>query len=95
MTATATPEKPAQRRQRADIPAELRWDFSPIYPDWAAWEAGMQEMEARTEAFAALKGTLASGAAAVLRAWLDYDEIGKLQYRLFRSEEHTSELQSH
>ncbi|MCG3189472.1 MAG: Oligoendopeptidase F, plasmid [Burkholderiaceae bacterium] len=71
-------------RNRADIPAQFRWDFSPIYPNWEAWEAGMREMEAKTDAFAALKGTLGNGADAVLKAYLAFDDIGKLQYRLFR-----------
>ncbi|HEX6017504.1 MAG TPA: oligoendopeptidase F [Burkholderiaceae bacterium] len=71
-------------RNRADIPAQFRWDFSPIYPNWDAWEAGMRDMEAKTDAFAALKGTLGKGPDAVLKAYLAFDEIGKLQYRLFR-----------
>jgi oligoendopeptidase F len=71
-------------RNRTDIPAEFRWDFSAIYPDWAAWEAGMKEMDARMDAFAALKGTLAQGPAQLLAAYQLYDEIGKLQYRLYR-----------
>ena len=71
-------------RDRATLPAELRWDFSPIYADWDAWEAGMREMETRMAAFAALKGTLAQGPAAVLKAYQAFDEIGKLQYRLYR-----------
>jgi oligoendopeptidase F len=79
----AVAAKPATRN-RADIPAEFRWDFSPIYPDWAAWEAGMKEMDARMDAFAALKGTLAQGPAQLLAAYQLYDEIGKLQYRLYR-----------
>ncbi|HEY6510939.1 MAG TPA: oligoendopeptidase F [Burkholderiaceae bacterium] len=71
-------------RERSEIPAEFRWDFSAIYPSWDAWEAGMREMEAKTEAFAALKGTLKNGPDAVLKAYLAFDEIGKLQYRLYR-----------
>ena len=71
-------------RVRSEIPAKYRWDFSAIYPSWEAWEAGMKEMEAKMDAFAALKGTLASGPAAVLRAYRAYDEIGVLQYKVFR-----------
>ena len=71
-------------RVRSEIPAKYRWDFSAIYPSWEAWEAGMKEMEAKMEAFAALKGTLASGPAAVLKAYRAYDEIGILQYKVFR-----------
>jgi oligoendopeptidase F len=71
-------------RNRAEIPAEFRWDFSAIYPSWAAWEEAMKEMEARMEAFAALKGTLAQGPAQLLKAYQAYDDIGKLQHRLYR-----------
>ena len=83
MTATAQSTKPATRN-RAEIPAEFRWDFSAIYKDWSAWEAGMKEMEAKMDAFAKLKGTLKDGPAAVLKAYQAYDEIGKLQYLLYR-----------
>ncbi|MEP7301753.1 MAG: M3 family oligoendopeptidase, partial [Caldimonas sp.] len=70
-------------RNRAEIPAEFRWDFSAIYPDWAAWEAGMREMEARVDAFLALKGTLAQGPARLLAVYRAFDEIGKLKDRLY------------
>lgn len=81
--AHAAGEKPATLK-RAEIPAEFRWDFSAIYPSWEAWEAGMQDMQARMDAFAALKGSLKDGPAAVLKAYQAFDEIGKLQYRLYR-----------
>ena len=71
-------------RNRSEIPPEFRWDFNPIYPNWDAWEAGMHEMEHKIDAFAALKGSLKNGAAAVLKAYVAFDDIGKLQYRLYR-----------
>jgi oligoendopeptidase F len=73
-----------ETRNRAEIPAEFRWDFSAIYPSWQAWETGMAEMEAKMDAFAKLKGSLAQGPAAVLKAYQGYDEIGKLQYLVYR-----------
>ncbi|MDQ5980133.1 MAG: oligoendopeptidase [Verrucomicrobiota bacterium] len=81
--APAASLKPATR-VRAEIPEQYRWDFSPIYADWAAWDAGMKEMEGKMDTFAALKGSLASGPAAVLKAYKLYDEIGMLQYRVYR-----------
>ena len=57
-----------ETRDRTKIPAEYRWDFSPIYKSWDAWEAGLKDMEAKMDAFAARKGTLASGPQAVLAA---------------------------
>ncbi|HVS51860.1 MAG TPA: oligoendopeptidase F [Opitutaceae bacterium] len=83
LAGSALAAKP-ETRNRAEIPAQYRWDFSPIYPSWDAWAAGMKEMEAKMDAFAALKGTLAQGPAAVLKAYRAYDEIGMLEYRVFR-----------
>lgn len=73
-----------ETRVRTEIPAQYRWDFTAIYADWAAWEAGTKDMEAKMDAFAALKGTLAQGPAAVLKAYKAYDEIGMLQYKVYR-----------
>jgi oligoendopeptidase F len=70
-------------RNRAEIPAEFRWDFSAIYPSWAAWEEGMKELDARVQAFAGLEGTLAQGPAQLLKAYQAYDGVGKLQDRLY------------
>ncbi|HEY8996025.1 MAG TPA: oligoendopeptidase F [Lacunisphaera sp.] len=80
VTAAAKPTT----RVREEIPAQYRWDFSPIYPSWEAWDAGMKEMEAKMDEFAALKGSLAKGPAAVLKAYKLYDDIGMLQYRVYR-----------
>ena len=71
-------------RNRAEIPAEYRWDFSPIYSDWAAWEEGMKELDTHIDAFAALRGSLAQGPAQLLKAYQAYDNIGKLLYRISR-----------
>jgi len=71
-------------RARAEIPAEFKWDFTPIYKNWEAWEAGMAALQQKMDAFAALKGTLAQGPAAVLKAYQAFDEIGKLQYLTYR-----------
>src|SRR5215471_407758 len=80
---TAAAAKP-ETRIRSEIPAQYRWDFTPIYPSWEAWEAGMRDMEAKMDAFAALKGSLASGPAALLKAYQGYDEIGMLEYKVYR-----------
>jgi oligoendopeptidase F len=79
-TANVKPET----RNRAEIPAEYRWDFSAIYPNWEAWTTALKDMEAKMDAFAAMKGTLKDGPAAVLKAYLAFDEIGMLQYKVFR-----------
>ena len=73
-----------ETRNRAEISTQYKWDFAAIYPTWEAWDAAMREMEAKMDTFAALKGTLASGPAAVLKAYRGYDEIGMLQYKVYR-----------
>lgn len=47
-----------ETRNRAEIPAEYRWDFSLIYPNWEAWEAGMKELDSKIDGIAKLEGTL-------------------------------------
>ena len=74
--------KPATQN-RAEIAAEFRWDFTPIYANWAAWEAGMKEIETRIDAFAQLKGSLKNGPDAVLKAYQAFDDIGMLQYKVY------------
>lgn len=70
-------------RNRDDIPAEYRWDFTPIYANWDAWEAGLKDLQARTDAFTALKGTLANGPDALLTAYKASDDIGMLARRVY------------
>ena len=41
---SAEAAQPASRN-RSEIPAQYRWDFSAIYPSWDAWETGMKELE--------------------------------------------------
>jgi oligoendopeptidase F len=83
MVSLAVTAKP-ETRNRAEIPAQYKWDFSAIYPSWEAWEGAMREMQTKMDAFAALKGSLAGGPAAVLKAYQAYDEIGMLEYKVYR-----------
>jgi oligoendopeptidase F len=69
---------------RSEIPAQYRWDFSPIYANWGEWEAAMAALESKMDAFAARKGSLKEGPAAVLSAYQAFDDIGMLQYKVFR-----------
>ena len=84
VTPAATPHLKPVTRDRAEISREFKWDFSPIYPSWEAWESGMAEMKTKMDAFAALKGTLKDGPQALLNAYRLFDEIGILQYRVYR-----------
>jgi len=69
---------------RAEIADEFKWDFSRIYPSWVEWEADMKVLETQTDTYAALKGTLTNGAAAVAHAHELGDEMGRMQYLLYR-----------
>lgn len=81
--AGAWADKPTTR-VRSEIPAEFRWDFSAIYPSWDAWEADMRRMDGLMKDFGTLKGSLAKGPAALLKAYQAFDEINKLSYKLYR-----------
>jgi oligoendopeptidase F len=70
-------------QSRDAIASEFRWDFTPIYADWAAWELGMSDIENRIAAFAKLKGSLKSGPDAVLTAYAALDALGMLEYKVY------------
>ncbi len=70
-------------RRRADIPSEYRWSLADIFPDWDAWAAALRDLEARIDEFAALRGTLAQGPAALLRAFRLSDALGQLAYKVW------------
>ena len=72
-----------ETHNRAEIPAEYKWDFTPIFASWDAWDEGLKQMQSKMDAYAALKGTLAQGPDALLRAYRLSDEIGQLQYRVY------------
>ncbi len=74
---------PARSRNRADIDAASKWNLSDIYPDWPAWQADLGELEAQIAGYAALKGTLATGATALLSAFALNDRLGQLAYRVY------------
>ena len=79
----ASAPKPTSQN-RADIASQYKWDFSPIYGSWDEWEAAMKATEVKMDAFAARKGSLKRGPAAVLSAYQAQDEIGMLEYKVYR-----------
>jgi oligoendopeptidase F len=54
-----------------------------VFPDWTTWSDASRQLEAGIEAFDARRGTLASGAAALLAALQRQDELGQLAYRVY------------
>jgi len=72
-----------QTQNRAEIPAEYKWDFTPIYPNWEAFEKDFKGLDTRIAAFTKLQGSLKKGPKAVLAAYQAMDEMGKLQNDLY------------
>jgi oligoendopeptidase F len=84
MDSAASVDAPAPLlRDRADIPERFKWNLTHIFSDWSAWEAAYRELESRIAAYAALQGTLANGADALLAAMKLSDEIGQLTYKVW------------
>jgi oligoendopeptidase F len=79
------PEAPATSalRQRDEIPDRFKWDLSHIFPDWNAWQAAYDELDARIAAFASLQGSLGGSATHLLTALQRRDDIGQLEYRVW------------
>ncbi|MEW5796890.1 MAG: oligoendopeptidase F [Candidatus Zixiibacteriota bacterium] len=69
---------------RDSIPDKYKWDLGQIYTDWAAWEQGLARLQQLMDEYAALKGTLASGPQAILKASQVGDELGMLAYKVYR-----------
>ena len=57
-------------KARKDMDPAYQWDFTPIYPDLAAWEAELAALTAELDTVKALKGTLRVSAEG-LKAGLD------------------------
>ncbi len=73
-----------ETRNRAEIPEAYKWDFAPIYASWDEWEADLKVLEGYIDTYAALKGTLKDGAEALAKVNELGDEIGRLQYKVYR-----------
>lgn len=73
-----------ETRNRSEIPDTYKWDVSAIYPSWTEWEADMKKLEGYIETYSALKGTLNQSAEQLAKAYELEDEIGQLQYKLYR-----------
>ena len=78
-TGTQAPET----RRRDEIDAEFKWNLSDIYSDWRAWDAAAGDLDRGIDEYAALKGTIASGPDALLRAFRLGDDLGQLAYRVW------------
>lgn len=69
---------------RSEIPDKYKWDFSDIYPNWEAWEQGMEDLKARMDEFKALQGTVSQGPEQLLKALKLDDELNVIAYKVYR-----------
>lgn len=74
----------AQQRSlvRDSIPDEYKWDLSPIYPNWEAWEADIPKVKLLIENFKSLQGTLADGPEALIAVFQSREELDILLDRV-------------
>ena len=57
----------AAATERSDVPERYRWDLTPVYPDWDAWERDFEAVSDAADVLAGLQGVLGGGAADLLR----------------------------
>ena len=79
---TITSSEPGPRPREA-IDSRYRWDLTHIFPDWDAWQAGYQQLEAGVAEYAAMRGTLAGGADRLLAALRLDDTLGQLAFKVW------------
>ena len=82
MTASAAPTT-GSPKERHELAVADTWKLDDIFASTPDWEAGCDDLEAGIQALAARRGTLASGAAALLAALQDRDALGQLAYRVY------------
>lgn len=70
-------------RERDQIPDQFKWDLGRIFPDWDAWQVAYEDLDRKIAAFARLRGTLSSGAKALLTALQLRDDVGQLEYKVW------------
>ncbi len=82
MTASAAPTT-GSPKDRHELAVGDTWQLDDIYRSTAEWEAGCGALEAGVKRLAAQRGTLASGAAALVAAFQERDAVGQLAYRVY------------
>jgi oligoendopeptidase F len=78
-----SPAAPGASRARKDVPVEETWNLADIYPSWEAWQEGFDLLQREIDAYAARKGTLGSGAEALLDALQTSDAMSQRAYRVW------------
>lgn len=68
--------------ERGDIPQKDRWNLVNLFPDEAAWEAGLHELEERIPNIVSFKGTLHQSAARLRSCLEEINDVELLSERL-------------
>lgn len=68
---------------RESLDTKYTWDLSSIFSSWEAWEAAFAKLDRGIESYKQYEGTLAQGAARLLAALRDRDELGQLSYKVW------------
>jgi oligoendopeptidase F len=76
----------AQERSqdRVNIPAEYKWNFNDIYPNWQEWEKDLNRLGQKMKEVSALKGTLGKKPENLLKALKLQDELTMTAYKVYR-----------
>jgi oligoendopeptidase F len=68
---------------RDSLDARYTWDLSSIFTSWEEWEAAFATLDRGIESYKQYEGTLAQGAAQLLKALRDRDQLGQLSYKVW------------
>jgi len=71
-------------RDRDSISDDFKWDLNHIFPDWDAWDTGLDDLEGLMERYGEFEGALADGPERILSASLLSDELGQLLYKVYQ-----------
>lgn len=82
-TAVASQPCFGQSPDRANAPAEMKWNLADIYPSWDAWKADLQKVTALADELQALKGKLGESSDNYLRSLQINEEINKISFKLY------------
>ena len=82
-TSFAAPTCFGQSPNRADAPAEMKWNLADIYPSWDAWKADLQQVTTLADEIQTLQGKLGQSSDNLLRSLQINEEINKLSYKLY------------
>lgn len=72
-----------QSPDRANAPAEMKWNLADIYPSWDEWKADLQKVSSLADELQALKGRLGENSDNYLKALQINEEINIISFKLY------------